>query len=165
MVMDIRLVRIDDRLIHGQVATVWTRLSKAERIIVISDEVARDHLRKTLLRQVAPPGVKVNVIPVEKFIEIYFDDTHNKFRALLLFTNPTDVARIVQSGVQIDSVNIGSMSYSDGKKMITNAVAVDKRDIQAFEYLNYKGIHLDIRKVVADNKLDLMQVLKKEGLV
>ncbi|MPM58063.1 PTS system mannose-specific EIIAB component [bioreactor metagenome] len=57
------------------------------------------------------------------------------------------------------------MSYSDGKKMITNAVAVDKRDVQAFEYLNFKGIHLDIRKVVADNKLDLMQVLKKEGLV
>jgi PTS system mannose-specific IIB component len=149
----------------GRWQPLWTRLSKAERIIVISDEVARDHLRKTLLRQVAPPGVKVNVIPVEKFIEIYFDDTHNKFRALLLFTNPTDVARIVQSGVQIDSVNIGSMSYSDGKKMITNAVAVDKRDIQAFEYLNYKGIHLDIRKVVADNKVDLMQVLKKEGLV
>ena len=163
--MEIAFCRIDDRLIHGQVATVWTKLSKAERIIVISDEVAQDHLRKTLLRQVAPPGVKVNVIPVEKFIEIYFDDTHNKFRALLLFTNPTDVARIVQSGVQIDSVNIGSMSYSDGKKMITNAVAVDKRDIQAFEYLNYKGIHLDIRKVVADNKVDLMQVLKKEGLV
>ena len=79
MVMDIRLVRIDDRLIHGQVATVWTRLSKAERIIVISDEVARDHLRKTLLRQVAPPGVKVNVIPVEKFVEIYFDDAHTNF--------------------------------------------------------------------------------------
>lgn len=47
VVMDIRLVRIDDRLIHGQVATVWTKLSKAERIIIISDEVARDHLRKT----------------------------------------------------------------------------------------------------------------------
>ena len=90
---------------------------------------------------------------------------HNKFFFLFLFTNTTDVERIVQSGVQIDSVNIGSMSYSDGKKMITNAVAVDKRDIQAFEYLNYKGIHLDIRKVVADNKVDLMQVLKKEGLV
>ncbi|WP_199902976.1 mannose/fructose/sorbose PTS transporter subunit IIB [Trichococcus paludicola] len=164
MVMDIRLVRIDDRLVHGQVATVWTKISKAERILVISDEVAQDHLRKTLLRQVAPPGVKVSVIPVEKFVEIYFDDTLNQFRAMLLFTNPTDVARIVQKGVKIDAVNIGGMSYSDGKKMITNAVAVGKRDIQAFEYLNYKGIHLDIRKVVADNKLDLMQVLKKEGL-
>lgn len=57
---------------------------------------------------------------------------------MLLFTNPTDVARIVQKGVQIEFVNIGSMSYSDGKKMITNAVAVDKRDIQAFEYLTRK---------------------------
>ena len=78
MVMDIRLVRIDDRLIHGQVATVWTRLSKAERIIVISDEVARDHLRKTLLRQVAPPGVKVNVIQWRRL---------SKFTSMMRITN------------------------------------------------------------------------------
>ena len=165
MALDIRLVRIDDRLIHGQVATVWTKLSKAERIIVISDEVDQDHLRKTVLRKVAAPGRKGKGIPVDKFVDSYVDDAHNQFRARLLFTNPLDVERIVQRGVQIDHVNIGSMSYSDGKKMITNAVAVDKRDIQAFEYLNFKGIQLDIRKVVADNKLDLMQVLKKEGLL
>ena len=55
--MDIRLARIDDRLIHGQVATVWSKLTGIERIIVISDLVAQDKLRKFLLKEAAPPGI------------------------------------------------------------------------------------------------------------
>lgn len=62
--MEIRLARIDDRLIHGQVATVWTKETQVERIIVISDDVAKDEVRKTLLTQVAPPGVKASVVDV-----------------------------------------------------------------------------------------------------
>ena len=54
--MKIGLARIDDRLIHGQVATRWTKETNVSRIIVVSDEVAADHVRKTLLTQVAPPG-------------------------------------------------------------------------------------------------------------
>lgn len=64
--MEIRLARIDDRLIHGQVATVWTKETQVERIIVISDDVAKDEVRKTLLTQVAPPGVKASVVDVQK---------------------------------------------------------------------------------------------------
>ena len=55
--MKINLVRIDDRLIHGQVATVWSKEANAQRIIICSDEVAKDQIRKTLLLQVGPPGV------------------------------------------------------------------------------------------------------------
>ena len=55
--MDIRLARIDDRLIHGQVATVWSKQTGVERIIVISDEDAQDKLRKFLLKEAAPPGI------------------------------------------------------------------------------------------------------------
>ena len=64
--MKINLVRIDDRLIHGQVATVWAKEANAERIIICSDEVAKDEIRKTLLLQVGPPGVKVSVVSVAK---------------------------------------------------------------------------------------------------
>ena len=51
--MKINLVRIDDRLIHGQVATVWSKEANAQRIIICSDEVAKDQIRKTLLLQVS----------------------------------------------------------------------------------------------------------------
>lgn len=165
MSMEIRLVRIDDRLIHGQVVTVWAKVTKVNRILVISDVVAKDMLRKTLLKQAAPPGVNVNVITIDKMISIYDDPTFNTFKSMLLFTNPRDVRRVVEGGVSFDSINIGGMSFSDGKKMITNAVAVNHQDIEDLHYLSEQGIGLEIRKVVTDNKVYMMDLLKKEGMV
>lgn len=89
--MEIRLARIDDRLIHGQVATVWTKETQVERIIVISDDVAKDEVRKTLLTQVAPPGVKASVVDVQKGIRVYNNPKYATTPVMLLFTNPTDV--------------------------------------------------------------------------
>ncbi|MGX7013406.1 mannose/fructose/sorbose PTS transporter subunit IIB [Vagococcus silagei] len=165
--MDIRLVRIDDRLIHGQVATVWTKHYQVNRILVVSDSVAHDEMRKLLLVQAAPPGVKVNVIPVQKLIDV-FHDFHlftSQAKVMLLFTNPKDVKQVVEAGVPIKEINVGGMSYQTGKKMITNAVAVDTQDCEDFKFLSQAGIKIEIRKVVADNSIDLMQVLKKEKLI
>jgi len=159
--MIIGLARIDDRLIHGQVATVWTKESRVSRIIVVSDEVAKDTVRKTLLTQVAPPGVKASVVDVDKAIRVYNNPKYEKDRVMLLFTNPTDVLRVVEGGIDIKSVNIGGMSYKEGKTMITNAVSVDEKDIEAFKKLHERGIELEIRKVASDNKVDIMPLLKK----
>lgn len=162
--IDIRLVRIDDRLIHGQVATVWAKRLDIQRIIVVSDAVTRDNLRKTLLQQAAPPGVNVNVIPVSKMIEIYFNRLFDGVRVILLFTNPVEVVKIVKAGVRIPSINIGAMGYSVGKKMVSNTIAVDEADIEAFNYLDSIGVELEIRKVITDSKQSLMEVLKKAKL-
>lgn len=154
--MEIKLARIDDRLIHGQVATVWSRESHCNRIIIVSDEVAKDELRKTLLKQVAPPGIKSHVVTIKKMIQIYTDPRCESFKALLLFTNPTDVLRIVEGGVKLSSVNIGGMSFKEGKNQVTSAVSLDKKDIASFKKLHEYGIELEIRKVAKDSKIDLM---------
>ena len=130
--MKIGLARIDDRLIHGQVATRWTKETNVSRIIVVSDEVAADHVRSTLLKQVAPPGVTAHVVDVEKMIRVYNNPAYGRDRVMLLFTNPTDVVRLVENGVNITSVNIGGMAFRQGKNQITNAVSVDEKDIEAF---------------------------------
>ncbi len=163
--MDIRLVRIDDRLLHGQVATVWTKATKINRILIVSDKVAEDTLRKNLLIQAAPPEVLVNILPIQKMIDIYLDERFDHFKAMLLFTNPTDVVRIIKGGIKITEINVGGMSFQIGKQMITNAIAVDQTDIAAFNYLHNQGIQLEIRKVVTDSRLDMMNLLKKENLV
>ena len=159
--MDIRLARIDDRLIHGQVATVWSKLTGVERIIVISDVVAKDKLRKFLLKEAAPPGIMANVITVEKMIQIFESGLLARTKVMLLFTNPKDVEKIVRSGIRIDSLNIGGMSFSEGKTMITNFVSVDQRDIEAFHFFDGQGVELEIRKVPADRKIFLMELLTK----
>ncbi|MBO0483117.1 mannose/fructose/sorbose PTS transporter subunit IIB [Candidatus Enterococcus courvalinii] len=159
--MDIRLARIDDRLIHGQVATAWSKSTGVERIIVVSDMVAKDDLRKFLLKEAAPPGIHANVITVQKMIQVYQSGLLANAKVMLLFTNPQDVEAIVRCGVQLNSLNIGGMSFTDGKTMITNFVSVNQRDIEAFNYLDSQKVELEIRKVPADRKVLLMELLAK----
>lgn len=159
--MVIGLARIDDRLIHGQVATRWTKETNVQRIIVVSDEVAADTVRKTLLTQVAPPGVTAHVVDVAKMIRVYNNPKYAGERIMLLFTNPTDVERLVEAGVKITSVNIGGMAYRQGKTQVNNAVSVDEQDIEAFKKLNARGIELEVRKVSNDPKLKMMDLISK----
>ncbi|WP_217496511.1 PTS mannose transporter subunit IIAB [Providencia heimbachae] len=159
--MVIALARVDDRLIHGQVATRWTKETNVKRIIVVSDEVAKDNVRSTLLKQVAPPGVTAHVVDVAKCIRVYNNPKYAGERVMLLFTNPTDVKRIVEEGVEIKSVNIGGMAYHEGKTMVTNAVSLNQEDIEAFNYLNEKKIELEVRKVSSDSKVQMMDLINK----
>ncbi len=161
--MQIGLARIDDRLIHGQVATRWTKETNVQRIIVVSDEVAADTVRKTLLTQVAPPGVTAHVVDVAKMIRVYNNPKYAGERIMLLFTNPTDVERVVEGGVNITSVNIGGMAFRQGKTQVNNAISVDEKDIEAFKKLNARGIELEARKVSTDQKLKMMDLISKVG--
>jgi PTS system mannose-specific IIB component len=161
--MVIGLARIDDRLIHGQVATRWTKETNVKRIIVVSDEVAADTVRRTLLTQVAPPGVTAHVVDVAKMIRVYNNPKYAGERVMLLFTNPTDVERVVEGGVKITSVNIGGIAFRQGKTQVNNAISVDEKDIEAFKKLNARGIELEARKVSTDQKLKMMDLIGKIG--
>src|SRR5471030_1785449 len=163
--MEISFVRIDDRLIHGQVATVWTKDSGCNRIMAVSDEVAADDLRKQLVIQVSPPGIKAYVVTIEKAIEAYNNPKFDSFKTLFLFTNPTDVLRMVEGGVDIKSVNVGGMCYKAGDKQITNALCMNDVDIEAFKKLNELGIELEIRKLAKDTKIDMIEKLKELKLI
>ncbi|MEH0875795.1 PTS mannose transporter subunit IIAB [Pectobacterium cacticida] len=159
--MKIGLARIDDRLIHGQVATRWTKETNVSRIIVVSDEVAADNVRKTLLTQVAPPGVTAHVVDVAKAIRVYNNPKYAADRVMLLFTNPTDVLTLVENGVNITSVNIGGMAFKQGKIQVNNAVSIDEKDIEAFKALDKLGIELEVRKVSSDSRLKMMDLINK----
>ncbi|WP_424409171.1 PTS mannose transporter subunit IIAB [Pasteurella sp. PK-2025] len=163
--MTIGLARIDDRLIHGQVATRWTKESKVSRIIVVNDDVAKDSVRSTMLKSVAPPGVTAHVVNVDKMVRVYNNPEYANDRVMLLFTNPTDVLKLLEAGVDMSSINIGGMAYRDGKKMITSAVSVDEKDIEAFKAIHAMDIELDVRKVSNDSRQYMMDLLKKNNLI
>ncbi|GIO22226.1 mannose/fructose/sorbose PTS transporter subunit IIA [Oceanobacillus sp. J11TS1] len=156
------LARIDSRLLHGQVATSWTRNTLPTRIIVVSDEVAKDDLRKRLIQQAAPSGIKAHVVPIKKMIELAKDDQHfGGQRALLLFENPQDVLRAVEGGVPLDTINVGSMSHSTGKVQPNKVLAFDQDDIDTFNKLKEFGVKFDVRKVPSDSKGNMDEILKR----
>ncbi|MBP1047058.1 PTS mannose transporter subunit IIAB [Enterococcus sp. BWM-S5] len=155
------LARVDSRLLHGQVATAWTKSVQPNRIIVVSDAVSKDDLRKKLIEQAAPPGVKANVIPINKMIEIAKDPRFGNTKALLLFENPEDVVTAVEGGVDIKELNVGSMAHSVGKVVVSKVLSMGAEDVKAFETLESKGIKFDVRKVPNDSKANMDEILKK----
>lgn len=155
------LARIDTRLLHGQVATTWTKTTQPNRIIVVSDSVAHDELRKKMIEQAAPPGVKANVVPVDKMIKVAKDTRFGNTKAMLLFETPQDALRAIEGGVDIKELNIGSMAHSLGKVVVNNAIAMGKEDVETIEALKAKGITFDIRKVPSDSRDSIDNLLKK----
>ena len=157
--MEIAFCRIDDRLIHGQVATVWSKVTGCNRIMCVSDEVAKDELRKKLLLQVVPPGLKGYVVSVEKACEAYKNPKFDTFKTLF-----TDVVRAVEGGIPFKSVNLGGKTFKDGDTMISQAVGVSPKDVESLKKLLSMGIEVEMRKLANDTKVPVEEALKAKGL-
>lgn len=157
--MSIELVRIDDRLIHGQVVMAWSKTVAVNRMVVIDDQVAVDAIRKILLATVAPPGIKVSVFTAEEGIEALQKKKFGNEKLLLLFTNPMTILTLLENGIPINKVNIGGMSFSPGKTQLIQAVSVDEKDRYAFKKLHEQGVELTIQILPNDAPIDMMTKL------
>ena len=161
------LARIDTRLLHGQVATNWTKATNPNRIIVVSDSVSKDELRKKLIEQAAPPGVRAHVIPLDKLVQVYNDPRFGDTKALLLFETPQDALAVIEKGVEIPELNVGSMAHSVGKVQINNVLSLDQEDVEVYKKLRDLGVKFDVRKVSNDSPSDLFKLIEaksSEGL-
>ena len=163
--IDYVLARIDTRLLHGQVSTNWVKAVNPTRILVISDKVAQDEMRKTLIQQAAPPGIRTHTIPVNKLAEINDDPRFGATKALLLFETPQDVLEALEMGVDLTEVNIGSMAHSSGKTMISNAISVDQNDIDTLQEIEKHNVTFDVRILPGDPRKKLDDLLRKENLI
>lgn len=160
--MTLGLLRIDDRLIHGQVATRWVKETGVTRIIVVNDRIAEDRMRTTMLKQAVPPGVVAHTVGVDKMVRVYNNPEYADDKVMLLFTNPGDVRTLHTRGLPIESVNIGGIAFKEGRTMLDMSVSVDQDDVEAFEALDREGVELEVRKVTSDRKVKLMDLLGKK---
>ncbi|MDF7638234.1 PTS sugar transporter subunit IIB [Lactobacillus sp. ESL0791] len=155
------LARIDSRLLHGQVATGWIPTVHPDRVIVVSDGVAKDELRKSMIREAAPAGVKAHTVPLKKMEEIAKDPRFGNTKVMLLFENPEDVLKAIKGGVDIKTVNVGSMSYKDGDVNANNVLSMDQEDVDTFRELEKMGVKYDVRKVPTDKSGSMDAILNK----
>lgn len=159
--IDIALARIDTRLLHGQVATGWTKSVGPDRIIAVSDAVSHDELRKRMIMEAAPPGVKAHCVPISKMIAVSKDPRFGATRAMLLFETPQDALAAIEGGVEIKELNVGSMAHSLGKVAVNKVLSLDAKDIETFERLKELGVSFDVRKVPNDSKDNMDALLDK----
>lgn len=143
---NILLTRIDNRLIHGQVATQWNGTIGANLILVANDKVAGDKVRQGLMDMAAPNGVATRYFSLQKTIDIIHKASASQ-KIFIIVENPEDVLTLVEGGVPIKKVNIGNMHMAEGKRQVATTVAVNDEDVAAFKKLQELGVELEIRRV------------------
>ena len=153
-------VRMDERLIHGQVAGIWAPSLHTQRIIVINDEAAADTLQKSSLRMAAPTSMRLSVLPVESAAKNIRSGKYGKQRLFLVFKNPTDVLRYLKAGGKLTHVNVGNMSYKEGSKDITKSIKVLEEEIDVFESIAAMDINVTAQLVPNDPVVDFMDKLR-----
>lgn len=161
--MDIKLLRVDSRLVHGQVANNWAGTLGTDSILAVSDGAANDELRKTLLLQTGG-AVKVHVLTVEKAARVYKNPKYADMKALIVVECPADVVRLLDAGVEVSEVNVGGMTFKQGTSQVSQAVFASPDDVAAFKEIDSRGIKQYIQMVPSTGRDDLMPVLKSKGL-
>lgn len=163
--MDVQLLRIDSRLVHGQVTTNWIRVLHIDRIIVVSNAVAADHMRRLLIEQAVPSHIYVNVVNEAKMFRLLKDDRFDHLKPLILVEDVHTARLLVENGLSVPKINIGSLSFSTGKTRITDSISVDAVDVNDFRWLHQQHIRLEAQKVSQDPVKDLWKVLVESSLV
>lgn len=144
-------VRIDNRLIHGQIIETWLPYTGAAVLIVANDELAGDALRQEIMSLAIPNDVKVVFSRIDSVTEIVarFGDDEIP-NALVLFSSCPDARKAYELGFAFEGLNIGNLHYSPGRKQICAHVAVSSEDQTCLEFFSRNGVHLDFRCVPND---------------
>ncbi|MEW6524891.1 MAG: PTS sugar transporter subunit IIB [Bacillota bacterium] len=152
-------VRIDDRLIHGQVVTAWSRECKCNHIVIANDQVAADKMMLTVLKVAAPPGMPVSALTLKRTAELYREGAFDNHRILILAKNPHDVLELVKAGVDIPLLNVGGMGGRPGSQPIYRNIHATPGDVEAFQELARLNVNVMFQIVPASEKKSLSEVL------
>lgn len=159
--MTIIATRIDGRLVHGQVANLWSTKLQASRIIVVDAEVSKSDIEKSGLRMATPSGIRLSVLDPETAADHIVNHKYDSQRVFIVAKRPQPLLELVEKGVKLEEINVGNMSQSDETRSITRSVNVTDADVETFKELDAKGVKLIQQMVPNDNAEDFMKLLNK----
>lgn len=149
--MPIVQFRIDDRLIHGQVVEGWLNHLEIDRIVVVSNDIARDPFYFKLFRLAVPEDIEVEVMEIEKAAFALKDHVLDKDNILILFPGPIEALSLLNGGLPIGSINIGGLHFAPGKKQLLRSLAVNFSECEALVSLVSAGVRLESRALPQDS--------------
>ena len=135
---NILLTRIDNRLIHGQVVCNWAGTVGANLIVVVDDETANSDTEKSIMQLAASSlGFDSRFFTVQHTIDVIAKASDSQ-KILLVCKTPQILRKLIEGGVEIKTVNIGNMHFSEGKKKISDKVYVDDKDLEDLNFIKSK---------------------------
>ncbi|HGQ8390643.1 TPA: PTS sugar transporter subunit IIB [Streptococcus pneumoniae] len=147
--MSIEFVRIDDRLVHGQVVTTWLKKYDIEQVIIVNDRISEDKTRQSILKISAPVGLKIVFFSVKRFVEV-LNSVPIKKRTMLIYTNPKDVYDSIEGNLKLEYLNVGQMSKTEENEKVTGGVDLGEEDKYYFKKIVDKGTRVEIQMVPND---------------
>lgn len=158
--MGIIHARVDERLIHGQVATVWTNTVGAQRIMVVNDHAVKDQMQIGALKMAKPAGVKLSIMSKRKAIEKIKEGKYDNERVFLITKNIFDMAELIDHGVPLDTFNVGNISMKEGSRAIKKSVSLTEKDIKTLESLAGKGITITAQMIPSEPASSILTFIK-----
>jgi D-glucosaminate PTS system EIIB component len=141
------LVRIDDRLIHGQVIAVWCKHRRFTRILIVDDGVAADPFMQEVLSLATPPGLQVGVLSLEGGIDALSQDAPDRGTTMVLMKSPQTAKQLYDGGVEYSALNVGGIGNAPGRKNIFKNISASEEEIAIFRYLMEKGVEITLLTV------------------
>lgn len=150
----IKLMRVDERLIHGQIAFAWTNAIGANCIFIVNDDVASSPFRKSSLKLACPPGVKLVIKDVEEAKKALNGTAIDKYNIFLIVDNIEDALDLAKSSDKIKHLNLGNIKKVGDKEQVTNSVFLSKQEFDNIRSLKDIGVEVECRAIPTDNKID-----------
>lgn len=148
--MTLKLVRVDDRLIHGQVVAIWLKALGAKRILIVDDKTARDDFLKEILMLASPPGVPVEVYDVTAGIERVREYVTHPDPVFVIMRSPVTALKLREAGVEFPLLNVGGIGAGPGRKPLYRNISASPEEIEAMRQLEALGTRVELRIVEND---------------
>lgn len=158
--MSIIHARVDERLIHGQVATVWTNSLGAQRIMVVNDFAVKDQMQIGALKMAKPAGIKLSILSKRKAVEKILANHYEDEKVFLITKDITDMAYLIDNGIPLKSFNVGNMSQKEGSKAIKKSVSVTDDDITTIKRLIDEGIEITAQMIPSESNESILSFIK-----
>ncbi len=159
---DIALVRVDNRLVHGQILEAWVPFIKAKCIMVVDDNSASDFFCETVIRMAVPSDIEVNICSVEDFAATYVYSQGSGKKTIVLFSNIADALKVYQGGFHFKKLNIGNIHHEDYKVCCAPSVFLCEPEIQdILNLLEDKGVSVELKRVPRERSVDIKDALQK----
>ncbi len=157
--MNILLVRVDDRFIHGQILEAWIPFLNAQSVIVANDTLASDDFQKTIMSMAIPERIILRIVPIEQALALRDDDELNGKRTLVIVSSIKDAHRLHTMGMGFSRLNIGNNKGTDTSKQISYSVWVDQEDLEMLSLLMDQGVYVNLQSVPRERNIDMKSIL------
>ncbi len=158
----VKLFRVDDRLIHGQVQTSWIREFQINRIIIIDDNVVNDPIAMSILKIAKPPHVDLVVCGTDRAMTLLEKDAKQEnARTLVIFKTITTADVLVGQGLQISSMVIGPSSSKEGSVAMAKNTYFSPEELEAARDLNERQVDVRFQLLPSEMPVSLADILKK----